>query len=52
MLIEKKVTHKLRRDDSGKLSHLFISPDSARAIAKDNFANDFHRLDSTYKTNK
>ena len=52
MPIKKYATHNLRWDDSGKLSHLFISPDSAVAIANGNFANDVYLLDLTYKNNK
>ena len=52
MLIDKNVTHKLLRDDSGKLSQFFISTDSSVAIAKDNSAHDVHLLNSTFKNNK
>ena len=51
MLIESNVTHNLRRDDSGKLTHIFFAPDPAVVIAKDNSAIDVHLLDSTYRAN-
>ena len=51
-LIEKQISHKTRRDTSGRITLLFAVPNSALAVAKEFSAKDVLLLDSTYKTNK
>ncbi|KAI9921700.1 hypothetical protein PsorP6_001439 [Peronosclerospora sorghi] len=51
-LVEREITHPLRRDLNGTLTHLFIVPKSAEEIMSKYSANDIFVKDSTYKTTR